>query len=212
VPGFLYYLITFAESIISVFGLRGLYEQPRYLVEQVLGQGVEIRRYEPQSAIEATVQADDRDKAASEAFRLLFRYITGANRSSERIVMTAPVRSSDSSQRISMTIPVETAAPSSGALRMRFFLPRSVAMAGAPAPLDPRLRLVEVPAATIAALRFSGLSNAQARAEHRTLLLEALSKSSRRPEGEVFILNYDPPFSIPFLRRNEVAVKLSDQP
>lgn len=41
--GILYYLLTFAESIISVFGLRCAYEQPHYVVIQDLGQSVEVR-------------------------------------------------------------------------------------------------------------------------------------------------------------------------
>ena len=82
--GFLYYLLTFAESVTSVFGLRFAYEQPHYAVLQDLGQSVEIRRYDPRLAIEATVQDADREKAASQAFGLLFNYITGANRRRRR--------------------------------------------------------------------------------------------------------------------------------
>jgi len=89
---------------------------------------------------------------------------------------------------------------------MRFFLPRSLAADGAPAPTDPRLHLVQVPATTIAALRYSGIATQDSRDRHAALLLSVLAKSAWRPKGDVFQLNYDPPFAIPFLRRNEVAV------
>ena len=90
--GFFYYLLTFAESVTSVFGIRSVYEQPHYAVVQDLGESVEVRRYEPRLAIEATIADPDRDKAAGEAFSLLFRYITGANQRDQKIAMTAPVR------------------------------------------------------------------------------------------------------------------------
>ena len=205
--GFCYYLLTFAESLTAVAGIRSVYEQPHYVVVQDLGQSTEIRRYDPRVAIEATIEGKSRDRAASEAFGLLFRYITGANAGSAKIAMTAPVQTE--SQRIAMTAPVQTGTDSSGALNMRFFLPNSVAKAGAPAPTDPRLHLVDVPAETVAVLRYSGVDNAGARAEKKAELLAVLAKSPWKPVGEVFTLNYDPPFTIPFLRRNEAAVDVT---
>jgi hypothetical protein len=204
--GFCYYLLTFAESVASVVGIRSIYEQPRYEVLQHLSQSVEIRRYEPRVAIEAVVERSNRDRAANEAFGLLFHYITGANQRDEKIAMTAPVRTESSSERIAMTAPVQTATSPSGTLSMRFYLPRSVVRAGAPAPLDPRLHLVDVPAETAAVVRYSGVDSENLRTEKRGVLLAALAGSAWKPDGEVFQMYYDPPFTVPFLRRNEVAV------
>jgi hypothetical protein len=204
--GFGYYLLTFAESVVSVVGIRSVYEQPHYAVVQDLGRDTEIRRYEPRLAIEATVDGRNRDQAASEAFRLLFRYITGANQSAAKIAMTTPVRTEAASERIEMTAPVQTATSASGTLSMRFFLPHAVASAGVPAPLDPRLHLVTIPATTIAALRYSGIDSEAARTQKRADLLAVLAGSPWKVDGDTFQMNYDPPFTIPFLRRNEVAV------
>jgi hypothetical protein len=205
--GFFYYLLTFAESVTSVFGIRFPYEQPHYVVIQDLPQAVEIRRYDPREAIEATVQGSNRDKAANEAFSLLFGYITGANQRAQKIAMTAPVRTG--SERIAMTVPVTTMG-SDDRVSMRFFLPRAVAKAGAPEPLDPRLHLVHVPAMTIAALRFSGIATQTERDRKAVLLKDVLSHSAWKPDGEIFQFSYDPPFTIPFLRRNEVAVTVTN--
>jgi hypothetical protein len=205
--GFGYYLLTFAESITSVFGLRFPYEQPQYTVLQDLGRAVEVRQYAPSLAIEATVTDPNHEQAASQAFGLLFRYITGANQRDQKISMTAPVQTD--SERIAMTVPVQTSptgGPGAGGISMRFFLPRSLAADGAPAPTDPRLHLVQVPATTIAALRYSGIATQASRDRHAAVLLGVLAKSAWRPKGDVYQLNYDPPFAIPFLRRNEVAV------
>ncbi|WP_428536110.1 SOUL family heme-binding protein [Rhodopila sp.] len=204
--GFFYYLLTFAESVTSVVGLRFPYEQPRYVVEQDIGHSAEIRRYDPRLAIEATIDDPDRGKAASEAFSLLFRYITGANQRDQKIAMTAPVQTR--SERIAMTVPVQTTS-ANDQIAMRFFLPQAVEQAGAPAPLDPRLHLVRIPATTIAALRYSGIATQATRDQKAAQLKQILATTAWKPQGEVFQLNYDPPFTIPFLRRNEVAVTVS---
>ena len=204
--GFFYYLLTFAESVTSVVGLRFPYEQPHYVVVQDLGHSAEIRRYDPRLAIEATVDDPDHGKAASEAFSLLFRYITGANQRDQKIAMTTPVQTR--SERIAMTVPVQTAS-GNGQVAMRFFLPQAVAKAGAPAPQDPRLHLVQVPQTTIAALRYSGIPTQAERDQKAAQLQDILGKSAWKPRGEIFQLNYDPPFTIPFLRRNEVAVTVT---
>jgi hypothetical protein len=149
------------------------------------------------------VDGADRDKAANEAFVLLFRYITGANQRSEMIAMTAPVRTE--SERIAMTAPVQTSA-TANEVSMRFFLPAEVASAGPPAPTDPRLHLVNVATTTVAALRYSGVATQAARDHQAATLLGVLARSRWQAAGGVFQLNYDPPFTIPFVRRNEVAV------
>ena len=110
----LYYALTFAESLLSVVGIRATYEQPRYEVVEQLPRNVEIRRYEPRVAVET----DMAGPGDAEAFRRLFRYITGSNGGDDRIMMTVPV---EQGTLIAMTVPVEQG----GDLRvMRFFLPR----------------------------------------------------------------------------------------
>jgi len=207
--GIFYYLLTFAESVTSVFGFRFPYEQPRYAILETLGQHVEIRRYESRLAVEATVDANPSDTAANQAFQLLFNYITGDNRRQQKIAMTAPVQIEAASQHIAMTVPVQTQTTGQGAVAMRFFLPDAVARNGAPAPLDPRLRLVDIPAGTVAAIRYTGVPTREARRQQTDLLLAALARSGWKPRGDAFQLSYDPPFTIPFLRRNEMAVAVT---
>ncbi|WP_457106939.1 SOUL family heme-binding protein [Methylobacterium sp. P5_C11] len=195
----LYALVTILESVLGIFGVRALYEQPAYTVVERLDRGVEIRGYAPRLAVET----DARGQGDGAAFGRLFRYIAGANRAGARIAMTAPVESDG--QRIAMTVPVEQ----DGTGTMRFFLPRAVAAAGAPAPTESGIRLVEVPAERIAALRFSGRLTPEARAAQTRVLTDVLLAAGRRADGPPFVMGYDPPFAIPFLRRNEVAVRLA---
>jgi hypothetical protein len=121
----------------SVFGIRSGYEQPDYRIVQVLSGGVEIRRYSESVAAEAQVESTDRSEGRTAAFRLLFDYISGKNRSESRIEMTAPVETARSPEKIAMTAPVETMSTEQGRVRMRFFLPKSYSVDSAPRPLDP---------------------------------------------------------------------------
>jgi hypothetical protein len=199
-------LVTVVEAVLGIFGMRGLYEQPDYAVVERLDRGVEIRSYAPRTAVET----ESRGQGDGAAFGRLFRYISGTNRAGDRIAMTAPVETGG--QRIAMTVPVETVPVEqggSGSGTMRFFLPRAVAAAGPPAPAEPGIRLVRIPAERIAALRFSGRLTAEARDAQTRVLTDVLAAAGRKIAGTPFVMGYDPPFAIPFLRRNEVAVRLA---
>jgi hypothetical protein len=104
-----------------------------------------------------------------------------------------------------MTVPVETAA-APGTVTMRFFLPKELTEATAPAPNDPRVRIVPLPETTLAVLGYTGSTSVSAAAERKGELLDALDGSPWRPTAEPVTLFYDPPWTLPFLRRNEVAV------
>ena len=194
-----FYIVTFIESLLSVVGIRTLYEQPRYAIVERLDRGVEIRAYDARVAVET----DTRGQGDGAAFGRLFGYITGANRSGDRITMTAPVQTDG--QLIAMTVPVEQGAGGT----MRFFLPRKVAEAGAPEPADAGVRLVRIPPERMAVLRFSGSITPEAEVAHEQILTGVLAAASRKTEGPMIVMGYDPPFSLPFLRRNEVAVRLA---
>ncbi len=90
---------------------------------------------------------------------------------------------------------------------MRFFVPAKYTLATAPRPLNPRVRLVTVPEETIAALRFSGTGRDAA--ARKAELIETLAGAAWKPDGEAYTLFYDAPFTLPFLRRNEAAVKVT---
>lgn len=210
-----YFVLTFLEAAVGVFGIR-VYEMPRYTVVRQLDDGVEIRRYGARSAAETTVAGPDRQHAAEEAFSRLFRYITGANASSQTIAMTAPVQQGPAqvptaprSEMIAMTAPVQMQQGPDGSMMMRFFLPRAVERAGAPQPADAAVRVVSVPPETIAAQRFSGALSEEAARLHTGRLLATLQKAGIPTAGTPFVLGYDAPFTIPIFRRNEVAVAVT---
>lgn len=200
-----YYAQLALEAALGVFGVR-IYPGLRYASIATLSDGVEVHRYAPRLAAE-TEAAGDGVEARSRAFRILFAYIDGANAGAKRIAMTAPVATARPAEKIAMTTPVETA-PGAGSVRMRFFLPAPYTAATAPRPTDARVRLVPIPEETMAVLRFSG-RGAEAELARRTAALRAvLAPTPWRPVAEPVVLFYDPPFTLPFLRRIEVAVRV----
>jgi hypothetical protein len=193
------------ESAVGVFGIR-LYEEPRYAVVAEFPNGVEIRRYDPRLAAQVELPGGGQ-QARDDAFRILFRYIAGANGGAEKIAMTSPVATGAGAVKIAMTVPVEST-QCEDRVRMQFFLPAQYSAETAPRASDPRVRIVTVPGETLAVLRFSGSGAMEESTKRATELLEGLSGTPWRPAGDVSMLFYDAPFTIPFLRRNEAAVRV----
>ncbi|WP_165982711.1 SOUL family heme-binding protein [Dankookia rubra] len=189
----------------SVIGVRSGTEEPRF---ETIGQqgAVEIRRYAPRLAAETTVAAATEEAARSEGFRRLAGFIFGANRGQAKIAMTAPV--AQASERIAMTAPVVQEAAAQG-WTIRFFMPARYTRATLPQPEDPRVTIIEVPGATMAVLRYSGAPGAGAAATQRAALLAALQDGPWRPVGAVEDWFYDPPWTLPPLRRNEAVVPVT---
>ncbi len=182
----------------SVVGIRGGTEEPGYRVVASLG-AVQIRQYAPRLAASVTVPGDE-ISARSAGFRRLARFIFGANTADASIAMTAPV-----AQKIAMTAPVaQTAGP--GGWTISFFMPAKYTLATLPKPVDSGIRIYEVPGATYAVVRFSGIPGVAPVAAATAKLFAQLQNSNWVPEGGAENWFYDPPWTLPFARRNEVAV------
>lgn len=198
-----------AEGGASVLGVRYGTAEPRFVVERETA-GLQIRRYGPRIAAETTVDADNEAAARNAGFRRLAGYIFGGNHESARIAMTAPVTQEPSDarsgQKIAMTAPVAQAVAADDAWVIRFFMPADHSMETLPAPNDPAVKLVTVPAETVAVLRFTGDRGPEAVASHTADLLHALQDTTLEPDGPPVAWFYDPPWTIPMLRRNEIAV------
>ena len=200
-----YIVMTGILSGCSVFGIRSGYEQLNYTVIENIGDA-EIRRYPARVVAEVKDMKDD-----SEAFMLLFSYISGQNSSNANVAMTAPVQVDKASMKIAMTAPVETSKSGDNAVSMRFFLPRSLGVDSAPKPNDSRIRIVGLPEETFAAITYSGSSSQERFRRESDQLANVIANSKWKPVSAASFLGYDPPFAIPFLRRNEVIVKVESQ-
>jgi hypothetical protein len=204
----LHFLSSVVFGITSVFGGTSGIEQPPYEVIQRIGDRIEIRRYKERIAAETTVDTGASDNARREAFRRIAGYIFGANVGRRTIDMTAPVEINATGARIAMTAPVEVKAGDQ-ALMMRFFMPAAYARAELSEPSDSRVRLVEMPAATAAVLRFSGSTDDGAVSARAAALMNALQATEWKVAGPPSALFYNPPWTLPFLRTNEVVLPVA---
>jgi hypothetical protein len=165
-------------------------EKPEYTVLEKLGEA-EIRRYPPLILATAT---------AGSPFRLLFNYISGANRGSNKISMTAPVITPE---KIAMTSPVI-----SGGSSMSFVVPSKYTRETVPEPTDERVKIEEVPERILAVIQFRGRVQNKDIEKHINTLLSALVEHEMKTVGEPFLMRYNPPYTPGILRRNEVAVQV----
>ena len=176
-------------------------EEPDHEVVGRLGE-VELRRYAPYVVAEVVLDVPAGD-AGSQAFPILAGYIFGKNKGERTFAMTAPVTQSAAPVRMDMTAPVSQDAVAGGT-RVRFVLPRGVTPETAPEPLDPRVQVRQVPAATWAVIRYSGSWSQSNYVEHLAELKAALQAAGVATQGEPVLARYDPPYTPWFMRRNEI--------
>lgn len=192
-------------------------EEPKF--ETIERDGAfELRLYAPMIVAETWVEGS-LGEGSNAGFRRIAGYIFGRNRSrtaegSEKIAMTVPVTMQPGAgQKIAMTAPVTTEAAtdprapaSGGKWRMHFVMPAQYTMATLPVPEDPTVSLREVPAQRAAVRTFSGFVTEDRVREETALLLGWMKGRGLQPSAPPQLARYNPPWSIPFLRRNEILV------
>ena len=176
-------------------------EEPAFQVTRKIG-AVEVREYSPYVVAEVLISAAASD-AGNAAFPILAAYIFGKNKGQKKFAMTAPVTQSARPMKLKMTAPVTQSAAQGGNV-VQFVLPRGVTLDSAPEPLDARVKLREVPAHRVAAIRFSGLWSDANYNQHLAELQQVLRSANEAWSGEPVYARYDPPFMPWFLRRNEI--------
>ena len=202
------FFTSVVAAVVSMFGVNMGTEQPRYAMLDRIGDNIEIRQYGPRVAAETIVDTSKSDNARGDAFRLIAGYIFGANKTSEKVAMTSPVEISAPGTKIAMTAPVEVNKSGSG-LVMRFFMPSKYSIEQLPEPTDTRVKLTLMPPTTIAVLRFSGSTGDSAVSIRTAELVSALQSSKRKTAGPATAFFYNPPWTLPFLRTNEVVIPVS---
>jgi hypothetical protein len=185
-------------------------QQPYDVVRRF--DGFELRRYPAHVVAEVTLNAGFED-AGSRAFRYLFGYISGDNRSRSKVAMTAPVIQADArsvSEKIEMTSPVVQQSTAAGGYRVAFVLPATYTRDSAPEPTNPAVGVREVAASTAGVIRFSGRWSASRFHQHLDELRRGLLAAGFTPVGPPRFARFDPPFLPPFLRRNEVILDIAE--
>ena len=191
----------------TLFGTDAMaVEEPAF--RSILHEGAfEVRDYPALVVAEVTVSGDQKE-AASKGFRLLAGYIFGGNKRRQSIAMSAPVAQAPTSEKIAMTAPV-TQIQSAGEWVVRFTMPSAYSMDTLPEPNDPKVRLRVLPPTRFAVLQFSGLARKDDVAT-KTAELEKLAGTHHlRAIGPASLAQYDPPWTLWFMRRNEVMLPVA---
>jgi DNA gyrase inhibitor GyrI len=189
----------------TVFGIRTV-EQARYTV--MLEDGaIQIRQYENFIVAETTVEGQYKE-SGNMAFKRLAAYIFGENKGDETISMTAPVlQEKESGEKISMTAPVLQEKVGTS-WNMSFVMPAKYTMDTLPEPIDPKVTLKEIQGKKVAAITYRGLLSEENISKKLNELEEWLHKKGYTVISEPRSAGYDPPWTIPFLRRNEVHIDI----
>ena len=196
--GFLYAFTALFSGVILAAT-----EEPKYSV-LLKEDAFELRQYAPQLVAETVVNGD-MDAASSQGFRAIADFIFGNNKApgqnaSSKIAMTAPVtvqpRTQDNSLREARD------------WRIQFVMPADYTLATLPKPNNQAVQLREVPAQRFAVLRYSGL-NTESKVEDKTNELLAWVKTKNwQMAGSPQLSRYDPPWTLPMWRRNELRVEV----
>ena len=174
---------------IAIMGI----EERSYTIVKTDGK-IEIRDYQRVLSAEVIVQGE-RNSAASDAFRILFRFIQGKNKSQMVIPMTAPV----SQERLK-----------GDTWYVRFFMPASMSLDQAPTPSDPRITIVEHESVRLGAIRFSGFSSQKNLKKHADKLRRYLTDKNILFVDSPMYAFYNAPYVPPFFRRNEILFTIKE--
>jgi hypothetical protein len=197
-------LTTICLSACSAFGIRSA-EEPRYQVLNDAGP-FQIRHYPSLVVAQTEVNADYKN-ASGLAFQRLAGYIFGKNKKQQSITMTAPVIQQQQAERLSMTAPVMQ--QKSGVVwLMTFVLPQGYTLSTAPEPLDSAILIQEISDKKVATIRYTGSLSEQGIEEKSAELTDWLSQQHYQAISPPRSAAYDPPWTLPFLRRNEVHIDI----
>ena len=178
-------------------------EEAKYTVV-IKEETFELRDYQPHIVAEIVVDGNI-DDASSKAFGSLFGYISGKNKSRNKVAMTAPVSQAPAAEKIPMTAPVGQQSVGNK-WAVSFMMPASYTMETLPKPDDRNIALRAVPARRIVAIRYSGLWSEKRYLEHKLQLETWIRKNKLKASGEASWARYDPPFKPWFMRRNEILI------
>jgi effector-binding domain-containing protein len=199
-------------SIFTLFIFSGIAvatEEPKFsLLEK--DQSFELRLYEPKIIAEVEVDGD-MSAASRKGFRQIADFIFGNNTAqsgkSEKISMTAPVAIKPASEKIAMTAPVGVQQSEKG-WKVSFVMPSQYTLETLPKPNNPQISIKQLPAKKFALIRFSGLVDEEKMQAKSAELNQWITMKKLNPVGIPELARYNPPWTLPFLRRNELMVEV----
>ncbi|MBI1301900.1 MAG: heme-binding protein [Alphaproteobacteria bacterium] len=180
-------------------------EQAKYEVVESQGD-IQIRDYAPMIVAEAEVSGE-RKEAINQGFRIIADYIFGNNSPKQNVAMTAPVIQQPA-EKIAMTAPV-TQEGAGNSWKVRFVMPASYTMDTLPKPNNDAVKLENIPGKRFAVIRFSGMAGEESLKKYTDELNAFIKAKKLAPQSQATYAFFNPPWTLPFLRRNEVMIEIA---
>jgi len=191
-------------TVVGYESTKGI-ETPKYeLIEKK--DGYEVREYAPYIRAEVTLNGAYKDTLYS-GFRKVADYIFGNNTKKSGIAMTAPVLQ-DQPQKIAMTAPVLQDRSGDGKYTVAFVMPSEYTLDTLPKPNNAEVTLREMPKQRYAVLKFGGYATEKRAQKKIDAVLDALKRDGVTPSGAPMVAQYDPPWTPPYMRKNEIHVPI----
>jgi effector-binding domain-containing protein len=203
-------ILKFSFSFLTFFSLQLMAtEEPEFSI-LYKENNFEIREYAPR-IIAQVKKTGNFDEASGTGFRSLADFIFGnnsINNESKKISMTAPVLAEPTSANILMTRPV-LAEEKNNQWLISFVMPKKYSLKTLPKPMNSEIMLTTLPKEKFAVIVFSGLVRESSYNKKVKLLNDFIEKQNLKTSGSVQIARYNPPWTLPFFRRNELMIKLN---
>lgn len=197
-------LSSFLASSCSIFGINNG-ETLNYKTVYT-DRSFEIRQYSSYIVAEVSFDKNEQEQS-TKAFKVLARYIFGNNTLKESIRMTAPVIEKKS-QNIPMTTPVNIL-NSNNKYTMHFVMPKKYSLQNLPSPKDEKIILKKINSKLVAVLSYTWSNSEQKKNNNKEKLFKWIKENNYNVVGDPSFASYNPPWTIPFLKRNEVVIEVS---
>ena len=192
-------------ALLAFLGFGGLFggaimsdvEQAKYTVLEKQ-DNIQIRQYEPLVIAEITMEGE-RGEAIGNGFRGIADYIFGNNSNKKQEV-----------EKISMTAPVMQQ-KEGNKWHIRFVMPSHYTLETLPAPNNPDVKLTTLPAKQFVVITFSGTASEANIDKHLALLRDYMQDKRIKTSGEPVYAFFNPPFTLPALRRNEIMLEIAGE-
>ena len=166
-------------------------EQPDYTVVKKDNE-FEIRQYT--NFLTATVETEgERDDAIGKGFRILFKYISGDNKNKESISMTVPVMQKSIGDK---------------KWNVSFVVPKKFTLQNVPQPDNQSVKIINNANLQVIVITFSGLFSDANIKENEAKVRNYIKEKGLKIEEPAIYAGYNAPWTLWFLKRNEVLFKL----
>lgn len=170
-------------------------------------QNIEIRQYPPLIIAEVKT-AGSRQASISDGFRILADFIFGNNEGEKQLSMNGPITQQEGI-KIAMTAPVQQE-KTDAEWAISFIMPSKFSIDTIPNPINDRIKIIQIPSKRYAVITFSGRSTEANLTKHTNKLEIYMNGSSYSKVGNAKYAFYNPPWTLPFLRRNEVQFEIPE--